>query len=155
MEPNEIVQMLLDADEPVNIKALFEVSLHRPHRGTKWVASLRDETGRQVWRSTGLRERAAALALAQGWEAVARRKRAAQPVLPRKPPLRVRPGGPGLTQKEVGLVLGLSERAVRSIEKQALAKLRDALRGVWREWKGGEVQEAALGLELRRFYLYK
>jgi hypothetical protein len=155
MEPEKIVDILLGSDEPVDARSLIEASVHLPRRGRRWVASYRGETGRQVWRTTGLRDRAAALALAQGWEAVARRKRAAQPVLPRKPPLRVRPGGPGLTQKEVGLVLGLSERAVRSIEKQALAKLRDALRGVWREWKGGEVQEAALGLELRRFYLYK
>jgi Sigma-70, region 4 len=42
------------------------------------------------------------------------------------------------TQREIALLMGLSERAVREIEKRALRKLRQhpAMRGLWREWIG-------------------
>ena len=149
MEPHEIVQVLIESDGPISVEALFEVSLHCPHRGTKWVASFRDETGRQVWRGTGLRDRAAALVLAQEWEAAARRRRAAQPAPPRKTTIRVRPGSAEravgmLTQAEVAAIMRISERTVREIEKRALEKLRrhPALRELWREWERGEIKEA-------------
>jgi len=51
----------------------------------------------------------------------------------------------GLTQREVGLLLGLSERAVRAIEKRALRKLacHPDLREVWRQFLAGELTEQA------------
>jgi hypothetical protein len=47
-------------------------------------------------------------------------------------------GGTGLTQKEVALVMGMSERGVRAVERRALDKLRrhPALRAIWGEWIG-------------------
>ncbi len=151
MGPQEIVEILLQSDGPVDIEALVEVSLHRPHRGTKWVAAFRDEAGRQIWRSTKLQDRASALALAQEWEASAKRRRAAQPALPRKPTMRVRPGSGErqlglLTQKEVAAIMRISERSVREIEKRAFDKLRrhPVLRDFWREWTTGDIKEAGL-----------
>jgi transcriptional regulator len=42
-----------------------------------------------------------------------------------------------LSQKDIAVLIGLSERAVRNIEKRALAKLRrhPALRELWREFE--------------------
>jgi hypothetical protein len=53
----------------------------------------------------------------------------------------------GLTQREVGLILGLSERAVRKVEKRALAKLRahPELRRIWSEI-GGPLDEGFVPL---------
>lgn len=66
----------------------------------------------------------------------------------RKPTIRVRPGsgerGLGLlTQREVAVILRISERAVRSIEKRAFDKIRrhPAMRDFWHEWTGGEIKE--------------
>ncbi len=149
MEPREIVQILIETDNPVSARCLVEVSLHFPRRGTRWVASFRDETGRQVWRSTGLRDREPALAVARHWEQEAKRKREAQGALPPKPTIRARPGSGEeaiglLTQKEVGMRLRISERSVREIERRAFEKLRrhPALKNLWREWTTGEVAEA-------------
>ncbi|MGO9201354.1 MAG: sigma factor-like helix-turn-helix DNA-binding protein [Limisphaerales bacterium] len=151
MEPHEIVQVLIESDGPVDIEALIEVSLHRPHRGTKWVAAFRDENGRPIWKTTGLRDREAALAVAQEWERAAKRKRAAQPAGPRNPTIRVRPGSAErelglLTQKEVAAIMRISERSVREIERRAFAKLRrhPALKDFWREWVSGEIKEARM-----------
>ncbi len=89
-------------------------------------------------------DRAAALKLAHRWEEEARRRQAAQGAIPRKPTIRVRPGSPEaasgfLSQREVALVLGISVRAVREIERRAFEKLRQhpALQELWREWKTG------------------
>ncbi len=152
MGPKEIVEILLQSDGPVDIEVLLdEASVHLPTRGRRWVAAFRDETGRPTWRSTKLQNRAAALALAQGWEAQAKRRRAAQPAPPRKPTVRVRPGSGErqlglLSQKEVATIMKISERAVRQIEKSAFDKLRrhPALRNFWREWNTGEIEEAGL-----------
>ena len=57
--------------------------------------------------------------------------------------LQCRPGAL-LTQREVGLILGLSERTVREVEKEALAKLRRALMTFWREWTEGEIEEGSI-----------
>lgn len=149
MEPKEIVEILIQTDGPVSARHLIEVSVHLPRRGTKWVAAFRDETGRQVWRTTGLREREPALALAKEWESEAKRRRAAQPAAPPKTPIRVRPGSGEeaiglLTQKEVAMILRISERSVREIERRAFEKLQrhPALKDFWREWTTGEVAEA-------------
>jgi hypothetical protein len=53
----------------------------------------------------------------------------------------------GLTQKEVALVMGMSERGVRAVERRALDKLRrhPALRALWTEWIGeGTAQDVEL-----------
>ena len=144
MRPNEIVEILIQSDGPVCARTLIEVSVHLPNRGTRWVAAFRDETGRKVWRSTGLREREPALALAKEWEADAKRKRAAQGAVPPRLTIRVRPGSTCLSQKEVAAILRISERAVRQIERTAIEKLRrhPVLQGIWREWETGEMKEA-------------
>lgn len=149
MRPNDIVEILIQADGPVCARDLLEVSLHLPRRGSRWVASFRDETGRQVWRSTGLRDRERALMLAKEWEAEAKRKRASQTHLRPRLTVRVRPGSAQrqqgcLSQKEVALILRISERAVRQIEKTALEKLRrhPLLQSLWREWKTAEIKES-------------
>ena len=52
-----------------------------------------------------------------------------------------------LTQMEVALILGISERAVREIERRAFDKLRrhPALKNFWREQNVGESNETRLG----------
>jgi hypothetical protein len=144
MEPHEIVEILIRAGGPVSARRLVEVSIHLPHRGTRWVASFRDETGRRVWRTTGMRDREPALALAKEWEADAKRRRAAQGALPPKPTIRLQSGSTCLSQKEVAAILRISERAVRQIEKTAIEKLRrnPLLREIWRELETGEIKEA-------------
>jgi len=120
---------LLDPD-------LLEATVRLPPRGGKFVAVFRGpEPGKQVWRSTGLRDRKAALALAKRWEIAARRQRAASGGGIRKPTIRVRRGS--------GAILGISVRAVREIERRAFEKLRrhPSLRRFWREHGKGEVQE--------------
>jgi hypothetical protein len=49
-----------------------------------------------------------------------------------------------LSQKEVGVILKLSERAIRAIERRAIEKLRNhpALKEIWREWQGRGIEEA-------------
>src|SRR5437867_1426312 len=81
-----IVKCLLDPE-------LSEATVRRPPRSRRWVAVFTGpEPGKQVWRSTGLTNRDAALALARQWEADARRERAASASLTRKPIIRVRRG---------------------------------------------------------------
>ena len=64
-----IVEYLLDADDV----DLVEATVRRPPRGTRWIAVYTGvEPGKQVWRSTGLTDRAAALAQAKEWELGAR-----------------------------------------------------------------------------------
>src|SRR5947208_14085782 len=95
-----IVDYLLHAD-------LAEAAVRRPPRSRRWVAVFTGpEPGKQVWRTTGLTGRTAALALARRWEAQARRQRAASGALARKPTIRVRRGSGEaavglLSQKEV------------------------------------------------------
>ena len=150
MRPKDIVQILIETDRPVSARRLVEVSVHLPRRGTRWVAAFRDATGRQVWRSTGLRDKKPALALGKEWEQAAKQKRAAQGALPPRFTIRVRPGSGEeaiglLTQKDVAMILRISERSVREIERRAFDKLRrhPALRDFWHEWLTGEVEEAA------------
>ncbi len=151
MEPNEIVQVLIESDGPVDIEALIEASVHLPRRGNRWVAAFRDSSGRRAWRTTGLRDRRAALALATEWEAKARRGQVVQPPSPGKTTIRVRPGSAEravgmLSQAEVAAIMRISERTVRAIEKRAIEKLRrhPVLRDLWREWKTGGIKEVAL-----------
>jgi len=115
-----------------------------PPRSRRWVAVFSGvEPGQQVWRSTGLTDRDAALAQAKEWELDARRDRADRRNLPSKPTMRVRRGSGEaavglLSQAEVAAILGISVRAVREIERRAFAKLRrhPALRRFWRDYAG-------------------
>jgi hypothetical protein len=152
MNAQSIVQILLETDPPPpawRLIALAEASVHRPRRGKVYIASYRNEHGKQVQRTTGQRARAAAQAIADDWEAAARVQRAAQPAPPNKPIVRVRPGsaeraGGLLTQREVAMLLRISERAVRVIEQRAFDKIRNhpLLRQFWNEWRGRGLDEA-------------
>jgi hypothetical protein len=151
VRPKDIVQILIETDSPVSARHLVEVSVHLPRRGTRWIASFRDERGRHVWRSTGLRDREPALALGKRWEADAKRKRAAQGAAPTRLTIRVRPGSAErelgcFSQQEVAAIMRISRRTVREIERRALAKLRShpALQDFWREWQTGEIKETRL-----------
>ena len=140
-----IVEMLLDDPDVPSAKGLIEASVRRPARGKRWIASFRNQVGRQEWKSTGLTDKSAALILAKEWEAAERRKRGfVKNPPPQKALIRVTGGGKGdtglFTQKEVAAILQVSERAVRAIERRAIEKLRrhPALRQLWREWATGE-----------------
>jgi Sigma-70, region 4 len=148
----EIVGMLLEADGPLHICALIdEASVHLPRRGTRWVAAFTDENGRQVWKSTGQRDRTAAQAIADELEAAAKRKRLAQGGPPNRPVIRVQRGsgerglGP-FTQAETAAIMRISERSVRQLQKSAFTKLRNhpALKEFWREWQTGGLKEAVV-----------
>jgi hypothetical protein len=70
-----------------------------------------------------LTNREAALALAEQWEEEARQRRKSADALPKKPTIRVRPGGAEhgvglLSQREVAVLLRISERAVREMCSQ-------------------------------------
>ena len=145
-----IVERLL-GDVALGESRLSEATVHRPLRSSIWVAVFTGPEGGQVWRSTGLSDRDQALLVARQWEAEARAQRArhtARPPVWRAP--RSEPGiGPALlTQWEVALFLGLSERAVRQIERRALRKLRNhhLLRQVWQRYRAGELDEAQRNL---------
>jgi hypothetical protein len=139
---NELVSRLLET--PVE-----EATVRRPPRSKVWVAVYTGATpGKQVWRSTGLTHRLHALAVAKQWEAEVREQRAALRSLLRKPTVRVNrnPAGAGtgqLTQKEVALLLGMSERGVREVERRAFEKLRrhPLLRQIWQQYQRDELDE--------------
>jgi Sigma-70, region 4 len=144
-----LVRTLLDANGSSCIKRVIkEASVHLPHRGRRWIASFRDQTGQQRWRSTGQTDRREALAVAQEWEKAARRAQPGQ-VDPMPPPRSGRSNVRQFTQKEIAILMGLSERAVREIERRALRKLKQhpAVRALWREWVG-EGATSTVDLEL-------
>lgn len=150
MSATALVQAPHQATHRPSAREIVEASVHLPRRGRLYVASFRDENGRQRWKATGLADRRAALIVAQEWEAEAWRRRAAQIEPPSKALTRVlRGSGTGeqvqFTQKEVAALLKISERAVRTIERRAVAKLRShpALRQLWREWTTGEIKEGS------------
>ena len=145
MKASQIVDQLLEGNDWAR-KVIEEASVHRPRRGRIWVASFTGVDG-QEWRSTGTAGHAVALARAREFEAAARVQRANSGRTARKQKRRVRPApgasGSGLTQREVGLLLDLSERAVRAIEKRALQKLAQHphLGELWRQFLAGELTE--------------
>jgi hypothetical protein len=151
-----IADWLLDPDNAPKPLKLAEASVHLPPRSTKWVAVYTGvEPGKQVWKSTGLTNREAALAQARQWEAEARKQRQALGKQPTRATLRVRRSSPGsvpfgpLSQKEVAALLNMSERAVRNVEKRALAKLRKhhLLRALWDEIKMETLETLAASTE--------
>ncbi len=147
MNAAELNQLQFQPGAPPSARNLIEASVHRPNRGRIWVATYRDGSGRQFWRSTGLSDRSAALILAQELERAARQRRAAE-VDQLRPGSMSRSEGQ-FTQKEIAMLMGISERAVRAIEKRALRKLNQhpAVRALWREWIGegaASVEDAEL-----------
>lgn len=145
-----IINALL-ADESLAEGAVSESSVHRPKRGQVWVAAFTSAAGGQVWKSTGLTNRGRAMSLARRWEAEARAERERRKPMITKPRLRVRDCEPGfgrglLTQKEVALLLNMSERGVREAEKRAIRKLfnHPALREIWQQYLAGELDEQTL-----------
>src|SRR4051812_21128676 len=122
MRSSEIVDQLLEGKNWAE-RLISEASVHRPHRGQIWVASFTGVEGQQ-WRSTGTSDHSQALIRAREFEGSARAERArtADDARQLSRQLRV-PRQLGLTQREVALLMGLSERALRTIEKRALRKL--------------------------------
>ena len=120
-----VVAKLLELG-PIN-----EATVRLPPRSRRWLAIYTGPDGRQIARSTGLTNREQALVLARSWEASARMKRRQRT----RPPIPLRNAGL-LTHAQVGAILRISERAVREIEKRAIAKLRrhPLLRQIWREF---------------------
>ena len=160
MNAEKIVTVLLDATARVPTRRMLEASVRLPPRGHKWLAVYTGvEPGKQVWRSTGRTDRNAALAQAMAWEKEARRQRAKLGLKPRRPSIRVRRrladpsgqlsgGAEPLSQREVAMIMKISERAVRTIERRAINKLRrhPALREFWAEFATGRRMEK-LGLD--------
>lgn len=157
MIAERIVGELLQGAGGLPARVLLEASVRLPVRGTRWIAVYTGvEPGKQVWRSTGLTDRNAALAKALAWEKEARVRRAALGLKPREPSIRaprgrlsdfgrVTPGLGPLSQREVAMILRISERAVRNIERRALEKLRrhPLLGELWAELSiEGSTQEA-------------
>jgi len=147
MSADEIVKILLEKDEPEMRTGLLEASVHLPPRSRIWVATFSgSEPGKQVWKSTGLTDRSQALLLAKKWETEARQQRAAWRGL-KKPSIRIRHPSPseGLTQKEVAMLLHMSERGVREVERRAFEKLRNhpLLKEIWRQHLAGDLDEQA------------
>jgi len=152
-----IVRFLLD-ESPLTAALVSEASVHRPTRSRVWVATFTGPTGGQTWRSTGLTDRNQALLLAKRWEAEARVQRVAAGRTAAKPTLRVSRKEPGtggpLTQKEVALLLNMSERGVREVERRAFQKLfnHPLLRQAWREYLAGELDEDQWNLTPEEIY---
>ena len=151
MSETSIVQPLRIEGRRPSAREIIEASVHRPRRGKLYVASFRDETGRQRWQRTGLSNRKAALILAQELEDQARRRRGLGSRHQQKALVRVTAGGgtgtEGLfTQREVAALLRISERAVRHIERQAIEKLRrhPDLKAIWQEWVKGPIKEGVV-----------
>jgi DNA-directed RNA polymerase sigma subunit (sigma70/sigma32) len=137
-----VVKELL-GDMPVT-----EASVHRSKRSKVWNAVFSAPAGGQTSRTTGLINRDQALLVAKRWEAEARAQRTKLGGTAKRTILRVRRSanstgfGP-LTQKEVGMLLNLSERSVREIERRAFRKIRDhpLMRGIWQDYLSGELDE--------------
>jgi hypothetical protein len=85
----DIIHILL-AEEPVAKTPVCEATVHRPRRGTVWVAAFTGPAGRQMWRTTGLTNRDQALLISKQWEAEAHTERATLGHAAQKPIGRVR-----------------------------------------------------------------
>ena len=143
-----LVNLLLD-ESPVPRGPMAEATVHRSGRGQIWTANFTGPAGGQVWKSTGTMHRGKALEIAKRWEADARGQRLKTERGPKTAAARIRSSQsginpPGLTQKEVAMLLNLSERGVREIERRAFRKLRahPALRQVWQLFLAGELGES-------------
>jgi hypothetical protein len=150
MTPQQLVKLMLASDNAVSTASLMaEASVHLPRRGTRWIASFRNEFGRQQTKTTSRTEYLEALAIARQWEAEARKRRTPQSNPPKGASFRVAPGSSErdlgcLTQREVAAIMNLTERGVRQIEKRAIEKLRrhPAFGHLWRQYLAGELDES-------------
>ena len=147
-----IVEVLL-GDRLLPHLQISEATVHLPRRSRVWQAVFTGPEGGQVWRSTGLTDREQALLVAKQWEREARAERAKSGQSPRRPAMRVRRIAPftgtgPLTQREVAVLLNISERAVKAIERRAIQKLRQhpVLRDVWQQFLAGDLDEHQLVL---------
>ena len=146
----QFVEMVLESDNAVSIASLIaEASVHLPRRGTRWIASFRNEFGRQQTKTTSRTDYQEALAIARHWEEEARKRRTPQSNPPKGASFRVAPNSSArdlgcLTQREVAAIMRLTERGVREIEKRAIAKLRrhPAFGRLWRQYLAGELGES-------------
>jgi len=142
---SQIIRALLE--EEFKPPSLCEASVHRPRRGRIWVAYFTGPNGGQVSKSTGQTDRDQALRLAQEWEAEAQAQRAKQsPLTKRRSHRLVHAGssaGGGLSQREVAIIMNMSERSVREIERRALWKLRHhpLLQELWDEYLSAILEE--------------
>jgi len=132
---------------------MAEATVHRSGRSQIWTANFTGPVGGQVWKSTGSTDRVHALEIARRWEAEARAQRLRASRASGTAGARIRGSQsginpPGLTQKEVAMLLNLSERGVREIERRAFRKLRahPALREVWQLFQAGELGESGAQL---------
>ena len=145
MSALDIVKTLLEGDpEPID-----EATVRLPPRSRRWVAVFTGVTpGTQTARSTGLTDRTAAVAQARAWEDEARAERVRRKAEGTRGIGLLGRRNASLTQGEIAATLGLSERAVRAIEKRALLKLRrhPLLREVWAEFASQPVEEDAIDL---------
>lgn len=138
-----VAALLWEGESPI-----IEASVHRGLRSKVWTASFTGADGRQKWKSTGTPDYDKALQLAREWEVQARAQRERLGLSVQKRGIRVRAStaqsGTQLSQKEVALLLGMSERGVRAVEKRAFEKLRrhPLLKDLWRQYvSGGELEE--------------
>ncbi len=119
-------RLILDFESGIPPDDLLEVVVRKPPRSGFYLAVYTGPNGGQVARSTGLRDREAALALALRWERAARVERETQRAAGGQVRRRTR-GDALMTQDQVARIMGLSTRGVRSIEARALRKLRRLL----------------------------
>ncbi len=141
-----IVRFLLN-ESPVAEALVSETSVHRSAGSLVWQAVFTGAEGGQIWKSTGLINKQQAMLVARKWEAEARAQRELMGRTARKPIVRAAGAGQfGLSQKEVALIMKLSERAVRQIEKRAIRKLAQhpVLRRVWKEYLGDLNEDEAV-----------
>jgi hypothetical protein len=136
----KILEFLLADDDVVD---LYEARVYRSPGSRIWQAVYTGPQGGQAWRSTRLTNKQQALLVARRWEAEARIQREKMGNKPRRPIVRVRGSEPGLSQREVGLLLNLTARAVGQIERRALKKLfaHPTLRQIWDQYLAGELEE--------------
>ncbi len=147
-----IVNLLLGEERPRE-GYVCEAGVYLGSRSRVYTAHYTGSRGGPVWRSTGLRDYRAALKLAQEWETAARVERIKLRLGTRKAATRVRVSPAavpiGFTQEETAAIMGLSVRAVGTIERRAIEKLRAnaLLRDLWRQYTTGELGEAYSALE--------
>jgi hypothetical protein len=154
--PRQAATALVDwlLDDALSFEtSMDEASVHRSGRGRIWTANFTGPTGGQVWKSTGATNREQALKIAKRWEGDARAQRLRTKQPPSAATVRIRHSQsgtnfPSLTQREVAMLLNLSERGVREIERRAFRKLRahPALRDVWQQFLAGELGESEVQL---------
>lgn len=143
---SRIASLLLE-ELSVADSTVCEASVHRGKRSLIWIASFTGPDGGQTWRTTSLTNRNRALLLARRWESEARALRMAAGRTSTKPFMRTGRNEPGalgtLTQREVALLLNISVRAVRLLERRAFQKLfnHPVLRRAWRQYLAGELDE--------------